>query len=254
MSRQDLQLIAACIKQRGELLKIERIFEDVLNASCEQDESMSEHGRDICNEGRELEVELGDRTSANGSWTQSDQAKRERMSVLAEELDGIKSSRLHLERERAVWRYALLEHYRRATVTQTEADKSWKDELKQRNLLEFNSQRFFETWMKLPARYRQTRQLQRRFADFKVGFDRVNVTHSLDERSIWSEFRREEEPRFDALCAYEDAIIECETAAKDLDRCEEDLKIREQGYTTAKMNGREVPTPYVLRTVEIRVY
>lgn len=243
MSRQDLQLIAACIKQREELQKIEKIFEDALNASCEQDEGMSQHGRDICNEGRELEEALGDRTSDNGSWTQSDQAKRERMNLLDAEMDVLKTSRLHLERERAVWRYALLEHHRRVMVTQTEADQSWKDELEKSNLLEFDSKRFFETWMKLPAPYRQTRQLQRRFADYKVRFDQVNDAPLIDERSIWSSFRREDEARWEAFCAYEDGDMECEAAAKELKRCEEDLKVRERGYTTAQMNGRAVPTP-----------
>lgn len=243
MSQDRLELAAASIRQRNALLKTEEVFENAIETSLEQDQVVLTYLEKINEELRKLERRLEDQGSDCDDWTEADKAARDRMDLLHSEQDQIEYDRLNRERERAVWRHAVLEQYRNAMLTQTEVDKPLQDHLREQGLMNFNMDHFFDMWIKLPAQYRQTRHLQKSFEDYKVAVEIYRGQHEYTNEQIWEAFFNQDEGQFEAFCAYEDAKIELDLATRRNERLNQDLMAMEEGYRTARLLGRDMPTP-----------
>lgn len=169
------------------------------------------------------------------------QRKRERIDALQERMSHGKSYLEHGEKELDIWRDALLVLYRKAVITQREADARIKDQLQTQGALEFNAERFFETWQRLPAWYRSTRPLQKQFEEYRMAVDRPDA--SLADVQLWSSFRHEQDDRWQAYCRYEAAAIDLNVAEKELRRFGQDALAMEEGWRKARFAGRDTITP-----------
>lgn len=231
------------IQQREELGKAEVVMEAALDESIEQDHLLYDQLLKLQTLGNEIAEELGDRDSDNESWDTKDDHKRNRIRQLREQESEAVMLRLHLERERAVWRLALLQRYRDAAITQKEVDQDLVSYLKSRDLLPFKSEAFLALWDRLPARYRQERHLQKRFEEYKATFERRGLGGCYSQDELMSLWTGGQQSRIDAFCSYEDARLDVAIAEKEMKRYKVDIIAMEQGYRTAFLSGKDVPTP-----------
>lgn len=243
LTKNVLEGTIEAVKQREELAKTEGVVNAAMDESMDQEDVLYELSHSLQTQVNKLEKDLGDRASDSGSWSMEDGRNRNRLGELRKELAECEMLRLHLERERAIWRNGLLKQHQNVLSTQKEADNGVVQYLKDHNLLPFNSEEFLAMWRRLPARYRNERYLQKRFNEFKAVFDRRNCDPPYSMDRAWSFYRRNAESRLMAFCGYEDAKIELDIAEKEYRRFKKDIHVMEDGYRMGCIAGKDVPSP-----------
>lgn len=144
MSRDDLNNYIFAMQQRDMLHKADRAIEAAIQASAEQEEWLADQGEILRQEIDRIWNELGDRSPSHDSWTEEDETKRNRAAGLKGEYMRNELRRTKSERERAVWRMALLARHRDADVMQQAADRSLKHQLTQEGLMHVDQGVFLE--------------------------------------------------------------------------------------------------------------
>lgn len=161
LGREDVEVMVAGMQQREELKRAESVYQEFESARFDQLDIVCERLDATAEKIDQLKDEIGGDQSESGSevYQSTVQRKKERIDALQERMSHGKSYLEHGGKELDVWRDALLVLYRKAAITQREADARIKDQLQTQGALKFNTERFFETWQRLPARYRSTRPL-----------------------------------------------------------------------------------------------
>ena len=246
LSAETIQLWSAAMQQTDEIRRAEQVFGAANEASLAQDDVMVQRAEGIRNEVNDLEESHGnDRGSDNSSWCTADEQARERMGRLWETHAAINIGRLHAERERSVWHYAIVDRYRRLDVLECEAQKELGECLRSEGILKTVGANglFAKTWTSLPERLRRNPRLHKMLEKYKVVPNGIGAASDFEDRDVEAIFDRDEHDCIQAMLTHEKAQIDLARARKNFDRSQHDVYAMEEGYRTAHLTGRTVPTP-----------